>query len=66
MWDALVEEHPQQPQFRMGRIKHIVAHGQASDALGDIRILEEQFPEDATLAYYAALAKGNDSGAPSA
>ena len=42
----------------MGRIKHIVAHGQASDALGDIRILEEQFPEDATLAYYAALAKG--------
>lgn len=58
MWNALVEEHPQQPQFRMGRIKHIVAHGQASDALGDIRILEEQFPEDATLAYYAALAKG--------
>ena len=58
MWNALVEEHPQQPQFRMGRIKHIVAHGQASDALGDIRILEEQFPEDATLAYYAALAQG--------
>ncbi|APE51773.1 SAM-dependent methyltransferase [Delftia sp. HK171] len=56
--DALVQEHPLQPQYRMERVKHTVTHGQAAEALDDIRILEEKFPEDETLAYYAALAKG--------
>lgn len=58
LWNGLIEEFPQQPRYRMGRVKFNVARGQASEALDDILILEKEFPEDPTLVYYAALARG--------
>ncbi|MGQ8880427.1 tetratricopeptide repeat protein [Delftia sp. NA_296.1] len=57
IWNALVDEFPEQPVYKMGRIKVQIARGEPAAALDDIRTLEEKFPQDATLAYYAALAR---------
>jgi predicted TPR repeat methyltransferase len=41
----------------MGRIKLRIAQGETEAALEDIRSLEEKYPADPTLAYYASLAR---------
>ncbi|PZP75856.1 MAG: SAM-dependent methyltransferase, partial [Delftia acidovorans] len=58
IWDALVQEQPEQPSLRIGRIKACIARGEPAAAQPDIRMLQERSPEDATLIYYAALARG--------
>lgn len=58
IWDALVQEHPEQHSLRLGRVKACLARGEPAAALSDIGMMQEHFPEDTTLAYYAALARG--------
>lgn len=58
IWDALVQEQPEQPSLRIGRIKACIARGEPAATQPDIRMLQERSPEDATLIYYAALARG--------
>lgn len=58
IWDSLVQEHPDQSSLRYGRIKASVARGEPETVLADIELLQEKFPEDITLAYYAELARG--------
>lgn len=57
LWNALVEEHPDNSAYRMGRIKFHIAHGEPSAALPDIRMLQEKHPQDSTLAHYESLAQ---------
>lgn len=58
LWDALVQEQPGQAELRYGRIKSCVARGEPATAMPDILLLQEQFPDDPTLDYYATLARG--------
>ncbi|MFC4927383.1 MULTISPECIES: methyltransferase domain-containing protein [Delftia] len=58
LWDELVTEFPEQPAYRLGRVKSHISGGTATSALADILLLQEQFPEDESLAHYASLAKG--------
>jgi predicted TPR repeat methyltransferase len=57
LWNALVDEFPELPVYKMGRIKLRIAQGETEAALEDIRSLEEKYPADPTLAYYASLAR---------
>jgi len=55
--DSLVQDHPNEPSYRLARIKLQLLQGETATALEDVLILEDKYPDNPLLAYYASLAR---------
>jgi predicted TPR repeat methyltransferase len=58
LWDALVQENPDDAQSLVGRVNACIAAGKPADARDNTTALLNQAPEDAVYQYYAQLANG--------
>ncbi|WCM94556.1 tetratricopeptide repeat protein [Acidovorax sp. NCPPB 2350] len=57
-WGALIDEHPQDAEARLGRVKTFIAAGTPARAVADTTALLEIAPGDSVVAYYTAIAHG--------
>lgn len=58
MWDALIEQNPNDAQSLVGRVQACVTSGQAADARKTTEALLALAPDDAVYQYYNQLANG--------
>ena len=58
LWDALVDESPQESQSLLGRVQAYIAAGKPTDAEKDAVALLQLAPGDAVYQYYAQVARG--------
>lgn len=58
LWDALVAEHPQDPQSLTGRVQTCIAAGTPGAAAANVQVLLELAPANAVYEYYHQLVRG--------
>ena len=58
LWDALLEQNPEDAQSLVGRVQACIAAGTPAQARKDTAILLKLAPDDAVYQYYAQLAQG--------
>ncbi|PUA99331.1 putative TPR repeat methyltransferase [Acidovorax sp. 107] len=62
MWNALVQEHPADPQSLVGHVQACIAAGNPTGARDSAAALLGLAPDDAVYQYYARLAHGETPG----
>ncbi len=58
LWDALLEQNPEDAQSLVGRVQACIAAGTPAQARKDTAVLLKLAPDDAVYQYYAQLAQG--------
>lgn len=58
LWDALLEQHPEDAQSLVGRVQACITAGKPAQARKDAAALLNLAPDDAVYQYYAQLTQG--------